>query len=160
MPLIGELSGVFSGHVDAVCGFNAGLKLFHMRDPMHWFGFSLSYDALEKRYEASCSLWALVPPERSVVIKPEWENTAAQALIDMSRAIALGDLTSAETAFAKIDDEHPLSFTRDCAARNVVLTTGQTDKQVKDEIDSISPCLLYTSPSPRDGLLSRMPSSA
>ena len=24
----------------------------------------------------------------------------------------------------------------------------------------ISPCLLYTSPSPRDGLLSRMPSSA
>ena len=25
---------------------------------------------------------------------------------------------------------------------------------------NISPCLLYTSPSPRDGLLSRMPSSA
>ena len=25
---------------------------------------------------------------------------------------------------------------------------------------SLSPCLLYTSPSPRDGLLSRMPSSA
>ena len=25
---------------------------------------------------------------------------------------------------------------------------------------SIKPCLLYTSPSPRDGLLSRMPSSA
>ena len=25
---------------------------------------------------------------------------------------------------------------------------------------SYSPCLLYTSPSPRDGLLSRMPSSA
>ena len=30
-----------------------------------------------------------------------------------------------------------------------------------DEIDGlILPCLLYTSPSPRDGLLSRMPSSA
>ena len=27
-------------------------------------------------------------------------------------------------------------------------------------IDPMSPCLLYTSPSPRDGLLSRMPSSA
>ena len=26
--------------------------------------------------------------------------------------------------------------------------------------DIIKPCLLYTSPSPRDGLLSRMPSSA
>ena len=27
-------------------------------------------------------------------------------------------------------------------------------------IDIVRPCLLYTSPSPRDGLLSRMPSSA
>ena len=27
-------------------------------------------------------------------------------------------------------------------------------------LDDVIPCLLYTSPSPRDGLLSRMPSSA
>ena len=27
-------------------------------------------------------------------------------------------------------------------------------------VDQMNPCLLYTSPSPRDGLLSRMPSSA
>ena len=31
---------------------------------------------------------------------------------------------------------------------------------VPDIIHEVSPCLLYTSPSPRDGLLSRMPSSA
>ena len=30
----------------------------------------------------------------------------------------------------------------------------------KDELDDAIRCLLYTSPSPRDGLLSRMPSSA
>ena len=30
----------------------------------------------------------------------------------------------------------------------------------KQEIDRLNSCLLYTSPSPRDGLLSRMPSSA
>ena len=30
----------------------------------------------------------------------------------------------------------------------------------KGEINNIFNCLLYTSPSPRDGLLSRMPSSA
>ena len=29
-----------------------------------------------------------------------------------------------------------------------------------DIVDVFRPCLLYTSPSPRDGLLSRMPSSA
>ena len=28
------------------------------------------------------------------------------------------------------------------------------------DVESVSTCLLYTSPSPRDGLLSRMPSSA
>ena len=31
---------------------------------------------------------------------------------------------------------------------------------VKGEIEKVYDCLLYTSPSPRDGLLSRMPSSA
>ena len=35
----------------------------------------------------------------------------------------------------------------------VVQTTG-------DVLDPVYTCLLYTSPSPRDGLLSRMPSSA
>ena len=33
-------------------------------------------------------------------------------------------------------------------------------KSIEIELNGISPCLLYTSPSPRDGLLSRMPSSA
>ena len=31
---------------------------------------------------------------------------------------------------------------------------------VREFLDRKAPCLLYTSPSPRDGLLSRMPSSA
>ena len=38
-------------------------------------------------------------------------------------------------------------------------TVKKADDKVADP-DSKKPCLLYTSPSPRDGLLSRMPSSA
>ena len=34
------------------------------------------------------------------------------------------------------------------------------DKEILDGINQCIDCLLYTSPSPRDGLLSRMPSSA
>ena len=34
------------------------------------------------------------------------------------------------------------------------------EKKTKEKLDDEHPCLLYTSPSPRDGLLSRMPSSA
>ena len=39
---------------------------------------------------------------------------------------------------------------------------GIADKKflIGDVIKSVNGCLLYTSPSPRDGLLSRMPSSA
>ena len=44
---------------------------------------------------------------------------------------------------------------------------GATAENVRDDVPAmlsegeiVVPCLLYTSPSPRDGLLSRMPSSA
>ena len=39
------------------------------------------------------------------------------------------------------------------------LAAGQKELQTV-EVDVLVGCLLYTSPSPRDGLLSRMPSSA
>ena len=45
----------------------------------------------------------------------------------------------------------------------VKVFTGAAKPGVKGNpttIIGVAPCLLYTSPSPRDGLLSRMPSSA
>ena len=58
-------------------------------------------------------------------------------------------------------------------ARNVHLVKGPTNllekinlsidvdsRLYKEDIEASIACLLYTSPSPRDGLLSRMPSSA
>ena len=39
------------------------------------------------------------------------------------------------------------------------LAAGYSPKRARQD-DQTHPCLLYTSPSPRDGLLSRMPSSA
>ena len=41
------------------------------------------------------------------------------------------------------------------------ITSGlDKPRQQYNEAGFVKPCLLYTSPSPRDGLLSRMPSSA
>ena len=40
------------------------------------------------------------------------------------------------------------------------IITEETKAEMKRVLDDIQSCLLYTSPSPRDGLLSRMPSSA
>ena len=39
-------------------------------------------------------------------------------------------------------------------------TTNTNFDLIDEAVDGADTCLLYTSPSPRDGLLSRMPSSA
>ena len=45
-------------------------------------------------------------------------------------------------------------------AQNSYLKVMGAQEIVAIQIKEATPCLLYTSPSPRDGLLSRMPSSA
>ena len=47
-----------------------------------------------------------------------------------------------------------------CHSNNTCLNIGPGSNLCKCNSGYYSPCLLYTSPSPRDGLLSRMPSSA
>ena len=44
--------------------------------------------------------------------------------------------------------------------RDLLSMNTQYKTELADQIVKINNCLLYTSPSPRDGLLSRMPSSA
>ena len=55
-------------------------------------------------------------------------------------------------------DEHPIVRRR--GARVLSFTGDQTFLDSLQKFPRDYPCLLYTSPSPRDGLLSRMPSSA
>ena len=42
----------------------------------------------------------------------------------------------------------------------VTVADREAERVLRERILASFPCLLYTSPSPRDGLLSRMPSSA
>ena len=52
----------------------------------------------------------------------------------------------------------PVEMTPEISRPNILITTGwraSAPNEIESEI-----CLLYTSPSPRDGLLYRMPSSA
>ena len=57
-----------------------------------------------------------------------------------------GDITFAEAGGGKV--------------LQAVTGTSSTESQGTETSNQTHPCLLYTSPSPRDGLLSRMPSSA
>ena len=85
----------------------------------------------------------------AVIVNPK--NTTASMTADQVTSIFLGKsntLPSGSTA-ALVDQADS------AAVREQFYTkvTGKSAAQVKA-------CLLYTSPSPRDGLLSRMPSSA
>ena len=61
------------------------------------------------------------------------------------------------TSVAKADEKAitPQEFVNTIAA-----VPHKVSAHVQSEWEDIKACLLYTSPSPRDGLLSRMPSSA
>ena len=57
-----------------------------------------------------------------------------------------------------------IHYTASGSAASAIETLTDIDRQVSAHLvvgrDGLITCLLYTSPSPRDGLLSRMPSSA
>ena len=87
-----------------------------------------------------------ITPDKFFTGSDEFRSTAAQ-LIDCS-ADDIAIVSSASYGIAT-------------AARNLPVKRGQTILVLAEQFPSnYFPCLLYTSPSPRDGLLSRMPSSA
>ena len=60
-----------------------------------------------------------------------------------------------------MDENKPIVLNRDCDAILIPVGTPLTlSEGTTVLITQALGCLLYTSPSPRDGLLSRMPSSA
>ena len=83
------------------------------------------------------------------------ERAAAQAMLDEEHAYA---------AFDTSDNEDNVYCLGSIAGHNVVivcLPAGHIGNNPAATVATqLRACLLYTSPSPRDGLLSRMPSSA
>ena len=63
-------------------------------------------------------------------------------------------------AILKRDFVKKKNFTRFAKSKLNTTNNGKIEVEVLKGQESFRICLLYTSPSPRDGLLSRMPSSA
>ena len=63
-----------------------------------------------------------------------------------------------------VDDDESIRWVleRGLSENGIAVETFDSAKKVIKKLETENPslCLLYTSPSPRDGLLSRMPSSA
>ena len=102
-------------------------------------------------------------------------NTASSAAVRLSdaqiaaiKALATRDFDPAEKQTTMIGqlsgDETPIPFgysaTRNAAGSKIYELTARCDGVPEGGQESPLPCLLYTSPSPRDRQKSRMPSSA
>ena len=96
----------------------------------------------------------------------------ANRLVELDELLMSEGATSNMDAYRKMTREHaelgPLvalynSYQEaigDGVAAQEMLSDPEMKEFAQDEIEASKACLLYTSPSPRDGLLSRMPSSA
>ena len=92
---------------------------------------------------------------------------ATTALADIANKSGYDQLKDALKVTAQQSNEKFDSFTMDISYElkdngKTLGSSNSTQKydRSKSASESINFCLLYTSPSPRDGLLSRMPSSA
>ena len=77
------------------------------------------------------------------------------------RRVEIGEESAAKLRVLTHGDEGDLiEEIKGLHVRLLCLRCGKVAPAALGGLDCDHPCLLYTSPSPRDGLLSRMPSSA
>ena len=94
-----------------------------------------------------------IVPKKDV---PESVHSSYDEDLDLIRSTLRTLLLTGEEGLRMAQDlaeesEHP---------RAIEVLTGMIKQQADNAHALLASCLLYTSPSPRDGLLSRMPSSA
>ena len=79
-----------------------------------------------------------------------------------TKLISLISIIAALSAVPVSADDAELDITEQYSSCEVLMMRFIADEAGQGGMDltTYGPCLLYTSPSPRDGLLSRMPSSA
>ena len=81
----------------------------------------------------------------------------------MAKIAIMGLRKNQQTAVSVLHDMEILQLERLSKEVSAIVKNerdNELTRQVSDELLRVKACLLYTSPSPRDGLLSRMPSSA
>ena len=89
--------------------------------------------------------------------KPLAVHDPAKVVLDLAVTLALGGDCLADVALLRGEPGLYGPVASDATVSRTIAALAENAPAVLAAIDT---CLLYTSPSPRDGLLSRMPSSA
>ena len=96
---------------------------------------------------------------KTVYVKYHWKPKAGIETIDRREATRLAG-EDPDIATRDLYDTIASGKTVEFELHVQIMEIADELKQNFDPLDATKTCLLYTSPSPRDGLLSRMPSSA
>ena len=80
--------------------------------------------------------------------------------LDSSKNDYKASKEKAQTEIAKLQSSIKVSTDSKDSDHKEIANLRQANKSLNDKLALINTCLLYTSPSPRDATLSRMPSSA
>lgn len=124
IPLIGEIEGVFNNHVEVISGYDKVLKVYYVRDPMHWSIGLMSFDELAARYAMTGNaLIALISPAKqsTVQVKPEWISGPGESLIHFAAACAKGNVEEAERLIAHIPQDSVAFFSCANFGRGITL---------------------------------------
>jgi tetratricopeptide (TPR) repeat protein len=123
VPLIGTLEGPFNSHVDVVCGYNDDLDTLYVRDPGHWAPIAWPWAFGLSRYVMHAGLLAVIDAREAdlLALAQTWRSDECDALLDLSQAVAQGELEAAEAAYARIADDSPAASMRDGYAVNVAI---------------------------------------
>ena len=125
IALIGELEYLFSGHVEVICGFDEGIKVYYIRDPEHWIPYIIDRDQITDRYKAIGNyVIAVIAPTKkdSVYIHPDWISQSGNDLIQLAHAQALGERKSAEQAYAALKGKPDAEYLREIYGRGIAVT--------------------------------------
>ena len=139
--LINQAKSLVSGEHDLIANMaNISALLFNHLEEVNWAGFYL--------YK-----------EEELVLGP-FQGQPACIRIPLGKGVC-GTSASTRTV-QRIADVHQFEghIACDAASNSEIVVPLVLNDSLVGVLDIDSPCLLYTSPSPRDGLLSRMPSSA
>ena len=88
------------------------------------------------------------------------EQQAKQWMKEKYKDMEMNDYQRKSVEFAIYPHSHSILYPALGLAGEAGEVANKVKKFIRDGYDQENSCLLYTSPSPRDGLLSRMPSSA
>lgn len=137
VAMIGVLEGLFSSHVDVVCGYNDDLATIYVRDPTNWAPVSWPWEVGLARYALHGGLYAVFDAARTdlLALAESWRADPCGALIDLEEAVETGDLAGAESAYARIPDDSICAFQRDLFARCVVQSPKRFQARMKQYSD-------------------------